>query len=233
MSLKIALCDDSAADCRYMHGLVSLWAQENLISVSVREFTSAESFLFTWEEDKTFDILLLDIEMGKTDGVTLARKLRREGADLQIIFTTGYSEYILDGYEVAALHYLIKPINKDKLFPVLDRAVSTVEKNDRYLTLEGRDSTERVAFKEILWLEVRANYVTVHTKNGDITVKRTLSEIESTLDERFFRIGRSHMVNLDSIRKVTRSEVLLSDGNTVPLSRGTYEPLNRAIINLT
>ena len=232
MPLKIALCDDSA-DCKYMRGLVSLWAQENLISVSVREFTSAESFLFAWEEDKTFDILLLDIEMGKTDGVTLARDLRREGADLQIIFTTGYSEYILDGYEVAALHYLLKPVSREKLFPVLDRAVSVMEKNDRFLTLEASDSTVRLAFKDILWLEVRANYVTVHTQNGGVTVKRTLSEIEAALDERFFRVGRSYIVNLNSVRKVTKSEVLLSNGDTVPLSRGIYEPLNRAIINLT
>ncbi|MBR4942197.1 MAG: response regulator transcription factor, partial [Clostridia bacterium] len=154
-------------------------------------------------------------------------------ADLQIIFTTGYSEYILDGYEVAALHYLLKPVNREKLFPVLDRAVAAIEKNDRFLTLEGRDSTERAAFKDILWLEVRANYVTVHTKNGDITVKRTLAEIESGLDERFFRVGRSYIINLNSVRKVTKSEVLLSNGDAVPLSRGVYDPLNRAIINLT
>ena len=92
MSLKIALCDDSAADCRYMHDLVSNWAQENSHPVSTVQFTSAESFLFAWEEDKTFDILLLDIEMGETNGVELARNLRRKGADLQKAISITFEE---------------------------------------------------------------------------------------------------------------------------------------------
>ncbi|MBR6771893.1 MAG: response regulator transcription factor [Clostridia bacterium] len=233
MPLKIAVCDDSAADRKYILNLVSRWASGNSLSVSLREFPSAESFLFCWEEDRTFDVLLLDIEMGATDGVELARTLRRDGAELQIIFTTGYSEYILDGYEVAALHYLLKPVKEEKLFSALDRALSIMKKNDRFLTLESSESTARIAFKDIVWLEVRANYVTVHSVRGETTVKRTLSEIEQLLDERFFRIGRSYIINLNSVLKVTKSEVYLSSGDTVPLSRGSYEPLNRAIIALS
>ncbi|MBQ1954851.1 MAG: response regulator transcription factor [Clostridia bacterium] len=232
MPLKIAVCDDSAADRKYMLDLVSRWASDNSHSVSLREFSSAESFLFSWEEDKTIDILLLDIEMAETDGVELARTLRRDGAEMQIIFTTGYSEYILDGYEVAALHYLLKPVREEKIFPVLDRALNVIEKNDRFLTLETPESTLRLAFKDIFRLEVRANYVTVHSVRGEVTVKRTLSEIEALLDERFFRVGRSHIINLNSIIKVTKTEVYLSSGDSVPLSRGVYEPLNRAIIKL-
>ena len=73
------------------------------------------------------------------------------------------------------------------------------------------------------------NYVTIHA-NIDHTVKMTLMELEKQLDDRFYRVGRSCVVNLTNISRVTKSEVRLSDGTVLPLPRGAYEPLNRAII---
>ena len=78
-------------------------------------FTSAEHFLFSYGREKDFDILLLDIEMGDMDGVTMAKKLRQENHAIQIIFITGYSDYIAEGYEVAALHYLMKPVREENM----------------------------------------------------------------------------------------------------------------------
>lgn len=75
---------------------------------------SAEKFLFHYADDKAWDILLLDIEMGAMDGVTMAKRVRQDNEAVQIVFITGYSDYIAEGYEVAALHYLMKPVNKDR-----------------------------------------------------------------------------------------------------------------------
>lgn len=72
--------------------------------------------------------------MGAMDGVTMARKLRQDNQTIQIIFITGYADYISDGYEVDALHYLMKPIQEEKLFTVLDRAVTKLIKMRRFLT---------------------------------------------------------------------------------------------------
>ena len=85
---------------------------------------------------------------------------------------------------------------------------------------------------EIRYLDVQQNYVTVHGKL-DVTVKRTLGEFEKELDERFFRLGRSYIVNLTYIRRITRTDVFLSDGIVIPLPRGQYDALNRAIIART
>ena len=90
----------------------------------------------------------------------------------------------------------------------------------------------RIPFYEIRYLDVRQNYVTVHGKQ-DYTVKRTLGDFERELDDRFCRVGRSMIVNLRFIRRVTRLDVTLSDGSVLPLPRGAYEPLNRAIIQHT
>ena len=128
MTYKAAVCDDSAADRQYLSDLVRQWAKSAGHTVTIAEFPSAESFLFHYAEEKDFDILLLDIEMGNMDGITMARRLRRENDTVQIVFITGYSDYIAEGYEVDALHYLMKPTGRDKLFSVLDRAAEKLKR---------------------------------------------------------------------------------------------------------
>lgn len=230
--MKIAVCDDSAVDRDYTAGMVEAWAKYREIHLILRKFPSAEAFLFQYAEEKDWDILLLDIEMGALDGVSMAKTVRRENEAVQIVFLTGYSDYIAEGYEVAALHYLMKPIKSEKLREVLDRAAEKRKQQDRCLNLELSGEMVRLPFYEIRYLEVRQNYVTIHAKR-EYTVKRTLGEFEKELDRRFFRVGRSLILNLKDVRRVTRTEVRLSDGTVLPLPRGAYEPLNRAIIERT
>lgn len=230
MQLKIAVCDDEPADRSYLTELTRRWAEGAGYTVCLDGFPSAESFLFHYAEDSRYQILLLDIEMGEMDGVTMARKIRQQNDAVQIIFITGYSDYISEGYEVDALHYLMKPVQEQKLFQVLDRAVGKLRKNERMLTLELGGEMVRLPVHQIRYAQVQGNYVTIHGK-ADYTVRMTLGELESQLDDRFFRVGRSAVVNLSCITRVTKTDIYLSGGGTVPLPRGGYEKVNRAIIN--
>ncbi len=231
MEYRIAICDDAAADRENLEGMVRRWAQAAGRGVRVDGFPSAESFLFAYAERQDYDIVLLDIEMGGMDGVTMAKRLRRENDTVQIVFVTGYADYISEGYDVAALHYLMKPVREEKLHAVLDRAAERLAKNERVLTLEPGGETVRVPVYQIRYAEVFGNYVTVHALQ-DYTVKMTLGRLEEQLDERFYRVGRSALVNLTRISRVTRTEILLDGGETVPLPRGAYDGVNRAIIGM-
>lgn len=231
MTYKTAVCDDSAADRKYLSDLVRQWARSAGHTVTIAEFPSAESFLFHYAEEKDYDILLLDIEMENMDGITMARRLRRENDTVQIVFITGYSDYIAEGYEVDALHYLMKPTGRDKLFSVLDRAAEKLKKNEKVLTLETGGETIRIPVYQIRYADVQGNYVTIHA-SVDVTVKMTLRELASELDDRFYRAGRSLIINLTRISRVTKTEIRLSDGTALPLPRGAYEGVNRAIINM-
>ena len=231
MNYRIAVCDDSRVDREYIMELAGSWAGAAGHTVQLSGFACAEEFLFQYEEKSDYDILLLDIEMGAMDGVTMAKKLRRENDTVQIIFITGYSDYIAEGYEVEALHYLMKPVGEEKLFSVLNRAAEKLSKNERMLNLEMKGEMVRIPVYQIRYAEVFGNYVTIHARE-DITVKMTLGELEKELDERFYRAGRSVIVNLAQIARVTRTEIRLRSGDTVPLPRGVYEGINRAIINM-
>ena len=230
MKYRISICDDNAAEAAGIEAMVGTWAQAHHYAAETAVFSSAEQFLFQYAEQKDYDMLLLDIEMDGISGVELARRIRRENRTVQIIFITGYSDYILDGYEVEALHYLMKPVSPKKLSQVLDRAVEKLRRSEKALLLETREGMARVPLHTIRWIEVRQNYVTVHA-DSDITVKKPLSELEQSLDELFFRTGRSFIVNMNEISRVSKTDVTLKDGTSVPLSRGLYDKLNRAMIN--
>ncbi|MGN1188379.1 MAG: LytR/AlgR family response regulator transcription factor [Lachnospiraceae bacterium] len=231
MNYNIAICDDSDADRQYIADIVSRWSEDRAHTVQISFFSSAENFLFHYADKKDYDILLLDIEMGSMDGVAMAKKLRMDNDTVQIVFITGYSDYISEGYEVAALHYLMKPVKKDKLFLVLDRAVDKLSKNEKVLNFEVGGEMIRIPVYQIRYADVSGNYVTIHAC-GDLIVKMTLGELEKELDDRFFRVGRSAIVNLTQISRVTKAEIKLNDGVSLPLPRGAYEGVNRAIINM-
>ena len=231
MKYKIAICDDSAADRNYVTDMVNHWSAAAGHAVQINTFDSAESFLFHYADESDYDILLLDIEMAAMDGVTMAKHLRKDNEAVQIIFITGYTDYIAEGYEVAALHYLVKPVKEEKLFSVLDRVAEKLRKNEKVLHFEISGEMVRVPVYQIRYAEVMANYVTIHAAE-DVTVKMTLGDLEKELDERFYRAGRSIIVNLTQISRVTKTEIKLSDGTVIPLPRGAYEGVNRAIINM-
>lgn len=272
---RIAVCDDEQADASYVEHFIKKWAQERAVMVQVELFPSAEAFLFRYEEDRTFDMLFLDIEMhaagagapdhadgmresdesaarngtsqsdesvdrngtsqsgtpGHMNGIELALRIREREHDraVQIVFVTGYMDYIEKGYDVEALHYLLKPVTQERLFGVLDRAAQRVRDRGRELCLQMPEGTSRIPVSEIRYLEVQRNYVTIHG-DEDYTVKRTLGELERELDGRFFRTGRSYIVNLQFVKKITRSQIVLKDGAQIPLPRRAYEDINRAMI---
>jgi DNA-binding LytR/AlgR family response regulator len=232
MAYRVAIVDDSSVDAAFVEDILNTWADNRQVVVQPERFDSAEKFLFRYADDKAWDILLLDIEMGAMDGVTMAKRVRQDNEAVQIVFITGYSDYIAEGYEVAALHYLMKPVNREKLLMVLDRAMEKRKQEERCLNLEAYGEMVRIPFYEIRYLDVHQNYVTVHAK-ADYTVKRTLGDFEKELDDRFCRVGRGMILNLKYIQRVTKTEVRLSDGTALPLPRGAYEPLNRAIIQHT
>lgn len=231
MEYKIAICDDSDVDREYVTNMVKRWAESLGYLVQLDTFSTAEGFLFHYEEEKDYDILLLDIEMGDMDGVTMAKHLRKENDTVQIIFITGYSDYISEGYEVAALHYLMKPVKEEKLCSVLERATERLSKNERVLNLKSGGEIIRVPIYQIRYAEVYGNYVTIHA-SSDVMVKMTLNELENQLDERFYRVGRSAVVNLTKVSRVTKTEIRLNEGTTMHLPRGAYDGINRAIINM-
>lgn len=230
-SIHIAICDDSEVYRRYLMDLLQKWGRMHEQTCHFTQFSSAEEFLITWEEHQDVSVFLLDIEMPGMNGVELARLIRQRNAQAQIVFITGYSEYMAIGYDVEALHYLVKPIESEKLFAVLDRAVTRLQRQDPTLPFEQHGILTRVPVSKIRYIEVNRNYVTIHAE-ADYQIRQSMKEVEALLDKRFLRIGRSYIVNLAYVLQVSKTELTLIGGTKLYLPRGSYDVVNRAIINL-
>ena len=231
MALSIAVCDDNETDLQYITGMVNAWAMQGRIPVSVRTFPSAEAFLFHYSEDKDYDILLLDVEMGKLNGIDLAKQIRVQNSRIQIVFITGYPDFIAEGYEVSALHYLMKPVKPEKLAEVLNRAADLSQERRPYLLVSSERETIRVFFDDIYYAESQGHYMLIHTQQTQYRVRMTVSGLLEKLDEGFYRCGRSFVVSLRHICRITRSEVFLENQVSLPLGRGQYDEINKTMIH--
>ena len=228
---RAAICDDNETDLRFVNNLLLTYAKQQKLNIKIEQFPSAESFLFRYAEEKSFDILLLDIEMGSMDGIALAKKLRQDNAGLQIVFITGYADYMAEGYDVSALHYLMKPVNKEKLFSVLDRAVSGVQRSSRVVLLPVDGEMLRLPVEQIQFVEAFSHSVTVTTEKTFYEVKMSLAEMEKLLGEGFVRCHRSYLVGIKIIARLSKNEVFMDNGKILPMSRSAAPFVHKAFVS--
>lgn len=230
MNYNIAVCDDSAADRKYISDMVDEWAAGKGCDVRTMAFESAESFMFCYDDKKDYDILLLDIEMGGMDGVAMAKRLREQDDNVQIVFITGYSDYIAEGYEVAALHYLMKPVKKEKLFSLLDRAVEKLSKNEKMINMELGGELVRIPIYQIRYADVMGNYVTVHAAQ-DYTFKMTLGDLEAV--KKYLDLLDEDLTTVDTVIKtgnpmtdaILNSKISLAKSKDINVVADAHIPL--------
>ena len=227
MQITIALCDDDSDQVKSLRRLIGEWADGKPFAVNIAGYESGEQFLFEYQ-DCPCDLLLLDIEMSGINGMELAKKLRSAGDMLPIIFITGYSDYMADGYDVEALHYLLKPVETDKLFAVLDRYAARRGRSEEII-LTTAEGVCRTALESIAYIEAFGRKTAVHLRDKTVLeCNMSISEFEKFSG--FFHCHRSYIVNLEQVRSITKTAVILERGEEVPLSRRLYNDVNKRFI---
>jgi DNA-binding LytR/AlgR family response regulator len=233
ININIAVCDDEQRLTEYIKMLVSKWADENNIKINIEMFDSAENFKSARSENKDFDILLLDIQMNGQNGVELAKELRKYDNNLIIIFITALPDYMNAGYDVSALHYLIKPIDEAKFFEILDKAYKNITGGiKKFLIINSDNKDYSILFDDIVYIEALRNYTNIVTvDDSQYETKQPISNIEKELDESFFRCQRSYIIMLKHIKYISKTDVLLNNGKKISLSRNIYKDLYGAFVN--
>ena len=230
MKLNIAVCDDEAAQIEYLSSLVEQWAASTGNVVMLKSFVSAESFLFEYAENKNYDILLLDIQMKEIDGIGLAKEVRKHSKDTQIVFVTGYDKYISEGYDVQALHYLMKPVSFGKISEVLSRAAGNLGRVSPAVLINANGENVKLTLSDIFCVEAVGHTLKITCANGDISVNQSLSSFKSNIGNDFIYTHRSFIVNLEHVRRITKTDVILDNGKAVPVSRRMFDDINKAFI---
>lgn len=218
--LNNTLCDDNSSQCAYIKSLVLDWSEQSGTEVRTSEFSSAEALLFSYDEIKP-DILLLDVEMPGMNGMELAKTLRSRSETAQIIFITGFPDYISQGYDVSALHYLLKPVDPEKLFEVLSRAAKACGEKGEPETVVFRAGTENIKLRvcDIEYIAALGHTTAVKAGGKTYDLSISISEAEKMLGDGFIRCHRSYIVGLRYVSSVSGDSVTLDDGTKIPVSR--------------
>jgi DNA-binding LytR/AlgR family response regulator len=232
MKIRAAIIDDESVQREYLLSLLKKWAEMTYNDFSMHQFDSAEAFIFEYEEDRRYDMLFIDIQMKGMNGIDMAKKIRTLDETVNIVFITAYPDFMQSGYDVNALHYLIKPVDEKKLFDVLDKALVKMSENIEPVIIRTKENVlMKIDADSIIYIEAVAHDTKIRTSNGDIDAKESITDMSLKLDEGFFRCQRSFIVSLKYIKYITRKEIVLDDGQSIPISRNLYDKANRAFIS--
>lgn len=220
--MKIAICEDNLVQQRNLQVMVETWGAARGDKVQIRLYQASSPFLFDWSSRPDYDLLLLDIDLGTDpNGMELARQIRRKDDRLRIVFVTGLAEYAAQGYDVAATHFLVKPVSAEKLWQVLDKARAAADKKEEYLLLTGETETELIPVGRILYAEAFSHMAELYMEPGEPggrkaqcrRVRMGMKELEGKLSpSSFFRCHRSYLVHLALCRRSAEAVCFWSMG---------------------
>ncbi len=227
--MNAAVCDDSAIDRDLIFYLLKRYADEHLLDIAIAEYETGTGLLYEIEDGACFDAVFLDIYLGDMLGIDLARQLRELRYHRSIIFTTCTSEFAVDGYDVSAAGYLLKPYDYQKLCVIMDRIV---QKPNYEYTIRMRSQIINIPYSEILYTESCNARCLLHRSNGEIyTIYKKLDTIEEELnDRRFLRCHKSYLVNMDYIQQADK-QFLLKTGDIVAIRQRDLKRMRNAYLS--
>lgn len=235
--MNVVIVEDCKEHSELLKSYIEAWSANSGQKVSVAVYEDGEKFLFHIEDTKDIDAVFLDIQMPGITGVELARKLRGSHKELAIIFTTGIDDYMEEGYELEAIHYLMKPIRAEKVALCLDKVCRKAMQKEEYLVVNSGEDIFKVAHSKIWWLSAMGHYTILAVQENDGTIKRmdarnSIGEMEKQLltNPMFQKSHRSYIVNLAHVKSIAKTDVVMDNQDKIPLSRRMYQQVNEGFI---
>lgn len=220
--LKIAVCEDEKKQRELIKDYLTKILNEINISYEINTFNSGEELFNNYPKD--IDIFLLDILMDKINGMDTARKIREKDNKAEIIFITSLIEYALEGYEVRAYRYLIKPVKYENLKKNIINCKKEIDIKNKYIIVKEQGNQIKLDINEITYVEVQKETITIHTLNEVYKTNGTMINIEKDIDcDRFFRCHKSFLVNLEHIKSIKQYTAILENSEEVPISRYRFK----------
>lgn len=216
--IRVAIAEDMEFERDALLRCIRRYEQERGETFSCAVFENGEELLRGYE--KGFDILLLDVAMPKVDGLTAARRIRRQDDAVIIIFITSMVQYAVQGYSVDALDFIVKPVGYTGLRLRLDRALARMAKSrPRRLEVRSGSSLCSVAVRDIRYVETCNHKIIIHTSGAQMLTDMPMKQIEAQLSgQPFFRCHTSYLVNFDYVDRIQGNDIEV-DGQRLPISR--------------
>jgi two-component system response regulator LytT len=224
--MRIAVCDDEELfriEFKSVLDKVLINAEYDI------DTFSGGSSLYEAFLKNPFDLVFLDIEMPGIDGITLAKRLRAVSENVQIVFLTSHIEYALEGYEVNALRYLVKPVDMNKLSEVL-KYIQDKKNNSRQIMIKQEGEDIVIDISDVIYMESMDKNVRIVTSKSEYITRYNISDYEEELkNSGFLRIHRGYLISLSKVKKIVKNDVVMDGDISLPVSRSNIKALKDAL----
>lgn len=232
--MRVAVCDDEMMILNQVEGMLKKYRANKQMNLSVSVFLSGEELLIDIEDNGIYDLIYIDIELTRINGIETARKLRDKYPEAMLIFISSYTRYYRDAFDVQPFQFLDKPLDKTIFFNVLERAIENIMKYSHIISFMYNRIYYNVPIREILYFESNMRRVNVICKNRIYGFYGKLSEIENCLNEKseiFLRIHKSYLVNFHYIKEIGTEFVIMTNDVRLDISVNKRKNVKQFYLN--
>ena len=228
--IRVAIVDDDALYIKEMNSHLMQFKKEHHSEIQMTQFSSGFELMSDYKP--VYDILLLDIEMPYFNGMELAKAIRLLDPYAVIVFITNTAKYAINGYEVNAFDYMMKPIDYTQFEIKFQAAVdSMVKKSEMSILVPTKDGSRHIKAQDILYIEVRDHWLHFFTKSGEYKMFGMLKEFETKLkDHHFIKCNKSNLINLQYVTRLRNDSLIVFDRDELKVSRSKRKEVQTAFI---
>ncbi|TPF83367.1 LytTR family transcriptional regulator [Bifidobacterium sp. UTCIF-36] len=229
--IRVGVVEDDPTACQRVLDYMNQYHSETGTEFTISVFDDGEKIVEKYTP--TYDILLLDIEMKHMDGMAAARQIRERDDSVVIVFITAAPQYAINGYEVQALSYLLKPVPYFAFRQEIKRSIDMVRRRaDNAMLIDTGGKQMRVELSDVLYIESIRHTIIIHTLGGKLSVTGTLKDFEERLaGQSFFRSNSCYLVNMQHVVGVDGQDCVMSNGEALRISRPRKKAFLVALAN--
>lgn len=216
---RITVVEDQFYDKELILSYLRCYEDSNNCKFKVDYYEDGQTLINNY--DKNVDIMLMDIDLPALNGMDAAKMIRGKDKDVVIVFLTNLAKYAINGYEVGALDFVLKPISYFAFSKKIEKAITYVKKSlPSYIIVKNEDGIHRISVKDIYFIEVNDHWLNIYTVSGTLKCLGSLKSMEEELcNKAFGRCNRCYLVNLQHIKSVNNEIVTLSNDIQLKISR--------------
>ena len=219
--MNIAIIEDSGQELSLLERCLQSYLSSRQVYRVIDTYTSGEAFLENWPS-KSYDLIFLDILMEGISGIEVARKIRETDSECLLIFISSSKEYALQGFEVRAFDYLLKPLSEERFQKTMDLCQNELAKHIRYIEVKESRTLVKIPLNEIIYTDYYNHYIQIHTAARLIRSYQQFDVFSPLLlcYPQFLCCYRNCIVNMDHVDSVDKHDFVLENGERVPITRG-------------
>ena len=219
--MRVAVVEDELLSRKKILSYLEMFEKESGIPIQVETLTDGTEIVEKYNTGKKYDVILLDIEMEHMDGMKPAEWIRNLDEEVILIFITNMAQFVMKGYEVSALDFLVKPVSYYMFVEKMHKAYDRVSmREERSIIIKGKECIYKVHTTELIYIEVQNHSLTFHTMQGNYMCTGSLKKVEKDLEGLpFARCSSSYLLNLMHVLRIEKEHVIMDNKDELLLSR--------------